>query len=51
VSANVELVRSTYGAWERHVDRGEVTKLVHYWDRESALADVGLGTPPAAPTS
>ena len=32
----------TEGASLFHIRAGKVTKLIHYWDRERALADVGL---------
>jgi ketosteroid isomerase-like protein len=30
------------GANVFHIDNGQISKLVHYWDRERALADLGL---------
>jgi ketosteroid isomerase-like protein len=41
----LERMRAT-GASVFHVRGGKVTKLVHYWDRERGLADLGL-TPEA----
>jgi ketosteroid isomerase-like protein len=37
----LEQLRTT-GAWLVEVHDGKVTKFVRYWDRERALADLGL---------
>jgi ketosteroid isomerase-like protein len=37
------------GANVLHIADGQVTKLVHYWDREHAFADLGLAPEGGAP--
>ena len=40
--SGVEIGQFRTGANVFHIRNGRVIKLVHYWDRENALADLGL---------